>query len=128
MSVRGTQKKMNPGGHFALGVTADIGAVIAVQPIDTMFTYKMSGKGWPPLNRLFHGTLANCSGAIAQGGVPFLVNALIKKKLSKDKPLSEGVKLSVGVGTGLISSFLNAPCERLAKLHQLLGGGCLRHC
>lgn len=107
---------LTPAGHFTLGVAADVGAIVITQPVDTLKTYMMSGRGWPPLTHLWKGTLANCAGALVNGGGPFLINAVLQQSSWHTN------EITTGALTGLLCSFGVTPFERVAKMHQLQGG------
>jgi hypothetical protein len=117
------QPRLNPAGYFTLGVLSDLLATVATQPLDTLKTYVMSGRGIPPFRRLWNGTAANCSGVFMQGGLPFLVNGALVRYASNGKtPLSDRERIVLAVSTGLATSTIIAPFERVAKIHQLTGG------
>ena len=122
------EPRLNAAGNYTLGLTADIFAVLSTQPLDTVKTYVMSRRGFPPLSRLWHGTAANCSGAFVQGGLPFLVNGVIANCLFNTQQLTSRQSIINGVLTGVISSVAIAPFERVAKIHQLTGGTAYRAC
>lgn len=129
-----TELRLNATGNFILGLTADAISVILTQPLDVIKTHIqgdkwhefrdlfLKTKGMPPIGKLWHGTLANCTGAIPQGGIPFVINGLTRKYLFTSPSLSEGEKMLSGVTTGLIVSAMIAPFDRVCKEQQFRGG------
>jgi|GEM_PF-6739037 hypothetical protein len=135
-----TELRLNAAGSFVLGLSADVGAVVATQPMDVVKTYVQKGewdnlrsqfrhcKGFPPVGKLWHGSLANCVGAIPQGGLPFLINALAEEYIFKSKQLTDPQLVSNGMMTGVLASCLIAPFDRVSKEHQLHGGTAIDAC
>jgi len=117
-----TEVRLNAGGNFTNGVLSETGAVVATQPLDTIKTWILAGRGIPPRGALFNGTLANCSGAVVQGGLPFLVNGVLLEQVARGGEVSEQQRVAVAISTGVATSTLIAPLERVAKIHQLFGG------
>lgn len=106
--------ELSPIGHFTLGVAADMGAVITTQPIDTINTNLMYGKGMPSWRHLWKGTLPACASAVINGGAPFLVNGYLTQL--NIHPLASGTL------TGILCSSAISPFERVTRLQQLKGG------
>jgi hypothetical protein len=139
-----TDVSLNPLGNYTNGVISDVAAVVTTQALDTCKTYQLSGNGLPPPlstiansirsgtgipplrhlrnGVLFNGTLANCSGAVVQGGLPFLVNGMLADTVARNRALTKGEQVGIAVTTGLFTSTMIAPFERWCKIHQLLGG------
>lgn len=135
-----TELRLSAAGNFTLGIGADVAAVLATQPMDVIKTYVQKGaldelgsqfqrtKGLPPVGKLWHGSIANCAGAIPQGGLPFLINALTAQYLFKSEQLSDSQLIANGVMTGVLASCLIAPFDRVSKEQQLHGGTAMQAC
>lgn len=133
-----TELQLNAAGSFILGLSADVVAVLATQPLDVVKSYKQSGKfeelkalfrntkGIPPVGKLWHGSVANCAGAVPQGGLPFLINALTARYLFKSDSLSDSQLVTNGMMTGLITACFVAPLDRVGKEQQFHGGSTLQ--
>lgn len=113
---------LNAVGNYTNGILSEVGAVVATQPLDTVQTWILAGKGIPPRGALFNGTLANCSGAVVQGGMPFLVNGVLLEQVARGRKLSQQERVAVAISTGVATAAFIAPFERVAKIHQLFGG------
>lgn len=132
--------QLNAVGNFTLGVSADVFAVCATQPIDVAKTHVQKGlwselksqlrcsKGIGPVCILWKGAPINCIGAIPQGGAPFLINALAKKHLFQSEELSDSQRIMSGMMTGALSSLVIAPFDRICKEQQVNGGTALSSC
>jgi hypothetical protein len=135
-----TALQLNAAGSFVLGLSADVVAVLATQPMDVVKTYVQSGKweelkalfrntkGIPPVGKLWHGSVANCAGAVPQGGLPFLINALSARYLFKSEHLTDSQLIANGIITGLIASGFIAPFDRVGKEQQFSGGTAIGAC
>lgn len=119
-------------GDFILGGLADTVAVVFTQPLDYLKTRIQNGEkaqlkleflsfknGIPPVHHFWRGTIPNCTGAIPNGALPFLVNSLTRRYLFGTDELTGGQQIANGLLTGAIISVFISPLDRVCKEQQL---------
>jgi hypothetical protein len=119
-------ENLNEAGHFANGFFANANMVVAMQPLFTLKTHLMSGKGLPPLSKLYHGLPVNILTGGPAEGLTFLAHHISCRLFKGETHLTEGQNLAASALSGAIGAAAIAPCERVMILQQL-GRGTMSH-
>src|SRR5690606_7275567 len=79
-----TPTHLNKWGHFVNGFLANANMVLAMQPVFALKTYRQSGKGMPPLSKLYHGLPVNILTGGPAEGITFLAHNIATKVFKGD--------------------------------------------
>lgn len=109
---------LTKAGHFTNGVVSSACVIAALQPAFTIKTWIMSGRGMPPVRRLWDGLLPNAlSGGPAEGAAFVSQEGL--SQVCQSKQSSETEEFAISLLAGTSSAPINACSERIMTQQQL---------
>jgi hypothetical protein len=89
------------------------------QPLFAVKSYRMSGRGFPPLSHMYRGYGINVAADMSNQGVAFLSFRAYRKYIHNDKPMNIEESLTGGTVAGIVSAPLQGGCERVMIIQQL---------
>lgn len=115
-------------GHATNGALSITGGLLVAQPLFTLKTYLMLGKGFPPLHRLWSGYFVNVACSAPAEAIAFFSYHLFEKTVHRaNEDLTTLQNFSASTLAGVISSPINAAFEQVMIKQQLHGGSMVEH-
>lgn len=110
---------LSPLGASVQGTLSSFINMSLCQPLFSVKSYIMAGKGYPPTTHLYRGYRINVLADISNQGVAFLTYRTYSKYVHHDQPMSSVQEFAGGLVAGAVSAPLQGACERIMIIQQL---------
>lgn len=119
------QKTLTKFGYFINGACSSSAMILCLQPIVTTKTFLMSGKGFPPIWKLYRGLTPSLSSIVPLQSISFFIQgALVNRYFDGNREnLTSNQKIILGLSSGASTSVLATCFDRVMIQQQLNGGG-----
>lgn len=113
---------LTKAGHFVNGVLSSAAMIALMQPAFTYKTFRMDGRGAPPVNALYNGLCVNAASGGPAEGVAFMTQEIASKSFKKSESFSAPEDFAVSCIAGALGAPINAAFERIMIQQQIRGG------